>query len=63
MKSNEKIIQLAKALAVAYWRGRLDNVQRRGFEDGVIERMLSVAGDADWERWRQTAKVILDSNE
>ncbi len=56
---NELRDKIAKELARAYWRGRLETLRASNFEDGVFERMIQEAGEADFERWRQTALTLM----
>jgi hypothetical protein len=60
MEEEEQRDKIAKALARAFWRGRLESLRTNGFEDGVLERMIQVAGEADFERWRQDATPAAD---
>lgn len=53
--------KIAKELARAYWRGRLESLRAPNFEDFVFERMIQDAGEADFERWRQTALTLMPS--
>lgn len=51
--------KIAKQLARSYWRGRLESLRTSAFEDGVFERMIEEASEADHERWSQDAQQIL----
>ncbi len=56
----EQIERLAKLLAAAYWRGRLDGMQRICGEEATFERMITAAAHEDLCRWRASAKLIFD---
>ncbi len=57
--SKETIEAVARMLAAAYWRGRLDNMRASIHEQHVIEAMVKAASEADIDRWKHSAGVAL----
>lgn len=57
-KKQENIEYIEKALASAYWRGRLDHIRRSVLENGTFEIMIDAAAEQDKGSWFAKAKII-----
>ena len=58
-QDENRVESLAKMLAAAYWRGRLEDLRRTNFEDGTFEKMIEAAAENDLHRWKTAALLAL----
>lgn len=61
MSQNIQIEKIARHLAAAYWRGRLELIRVTVHEQGAIESMIAAGAENDFESWKRQAKDLVEN--